>query len=118
MAPTIVNVNSPGVVVPVARVLIYCASKAGLVGFDRSLRRQLAGEVRVITLFPPSVETEMMEGVELPKISVEKCCREMMKRLAGDDDEIWIGQARIIPILARLMPRRILEIVNQSTKMK
>jgi uncharacterized oxidoreductase len=116
-APTIVNVNSPGGVVPVAGVLVYCASKAALVSFSRSLRRQLAGEVRVLTLFPPSVETEMMERVELPKISVEKCCKEMMRRLAGDDDEIWIGQARLIPILARLMPRRILETVNKATKM-
>ncbi|MDH3211291.1 MAG: SDR family NAD(P)-dependent oxidoreductase [Myxococcales bacterium] len=112
--PTIINVSSPGGVVPVTRVPVYCASKAALSSFTRSLRRQLVGKVRVIALYPPSVETEMMEGIDLPKISVEACSREIMRRLAGDDDEVWIGEGRYIPLFSRLAPGWIFEIVNRA----
>jgi len=112
---TIINVSSPGGVVPVARFPIYCASKAAVISFSHSLRRQLAPEVKVITLYPPSVDTAMMAGIGLPTISVDDCNREIMKRLARGRDEIWIGEARYIPILSRLMPKRILSIVNNAT---
>jgi uncharacterized oxidoreductase len=112
--PTIINVSSPGGVVPVSKFPIYCASKAAMISFSRSLRHQLAGSVKVITLYPPSVDTAMMAGVGLPTISTEACNREIMKRLARDDDEIWIGEARYIPILSRLLPRQIFRIVNKA----
>ena len=111
---TIINVSSPGGVVPVARFPIYCASKAAMISFTRSLRYQLAEEVKVITLYPPSVDTAMMAGVGLPTITVEECNREVMKRLARGSDEIWIGEARYIPIFSRLMPKRIFDIVNKA----
>ena len=111
---TIINVSSPGGVVPVARFSIYCASKAAMISFTRSLRYQLAEDVEVITVYPPSVDTEMMKGDDLPMISVDEFNREVMKGLARGRDEIWIGQARYLPILARLMPKRILGIVNKA----
>ena len=111
---TIINVSSPGGVVPVSRFPIYCASKAAMISFTRSLRHQLAEEVKVVTLYPPSVDTAMMAGVGLPTISVEECNREIMKRLARGRDEIWIGEARYIPIFSRLMPKRIFGIVNKA----
>jgi uncharacterized oxidoreductase len=85
-----------------------------MISFSRSLRHQLAGSVKVITLYPPSVDTAMMAGVGLPTISTEACNREIMKRLARDEDEIWIGEARYIPILSRLVPRQIFRIVNKA----
>ena len=111
---TIINVSSPGGVVPVARFPIYCASKAAMISFTRSLRYQLAEEVKVITLYPPSVDTAMMAGVGLPTITVDECNREVMKRLAQGRDEIWIGEARYLPILSRLIPKRIFDIVNKA----
>ncbi|MBW2294242.1 MAG: SDR family NAD(P)-dependent oxidoreductase [Deltaproteobacteria bacterium] len=112
--PTVINVSSPGGVVPVARFPVYCASKAAMISFTRSLRHQLAEQVRVITIYPPSVDTAMMTGVSLPTISVEECNRKIMKHLARGHDEIWIGEAQYIPIFSRLMPRRIFEIVNRA----
>jgi len=116
--PTIINVNSPGGVVAVAGFPVYCASKAAMISFSHSLRHQLRGAVRVITLYPPSVDTAMMDRVELDKVSVEESNREILKRLEGDDEEIWIGQARYIPVLARLVPKRIFRIVNEATRIR
>lgn len=112
--PTIINVSSPGGVVPIAHFPIYCASKAAMISFSHSLRRQLAETAEVITLYPPSVDTAMMKGVDLRTVSVEKCTLEIMKRLAKGRDEVWIGEARYLPILSRLMPRRIIDIVNKA----
>lgn len=114
--PTIINVSSPGGLVPVARVPVYCASKAALGSFSRSLRHQLGGRVRVITVYPPSVETEMMRDVDLHKISAQDCCREIVRRLEGHDDEIWIGEGRYLPVLARFLPNWTFNLVNRATK--
>jgi len=38
---TIINVSSPGGVVPISKVPIYCASKAALNSYTKSLREQL-----------------------------------------------------------------------------
>ena len=113
--PVIINVSSPGGVVPVSRFPVYCASKAAMISFTRSLRHQLAEEVKIVNLYPPSVDTAMMAGVGLPTISVEECNRKIMKRLASGRDEIWIGEARYIPVFSRLMPKRIFDIVNKAT---
>ena len=111
---TLINVSSPGGVVPVARYPVYCASKAAMISFTRSLRYQLAHELKIISLYPPSVDTAMMAGVGLPTISVDECNRKIMKQLARGRDEIWIGEARYIPIFSRLMPKRIFDIVNKA----
>jgi len=113
---TIINVSSPGGIVPVSRFPVYCASKAAMISFTRSLRHQLAEAIEVIALYPPSVDTAMMTDVGLPTVSVDACNREVMKRLARGHDEIWIGEARYIPILSRLMPKRIFRIVNNAAR--
>jgi len=115
-SPTIINVSSPGGVVPVARVPVYCASKAALGSLTRSLRHQLRGRARVVTVYPPSVETEMMRDVGIRKLSPYDCGREILRRLKGDCDEIWVGEARYLPVLARLAPRWTFGLVNRVTK--
>jgi uncharacterized oxidoreductase len=99
----------------VARVPVYCASKAALGSFTRSLRHQFRGKLRVVTVFPPSVETEMMEDVDIRKISAEACSREILERMESDADEIWVGEGRYVPILARLAPHWTFELVNRAT---
>lgn len=112
----IVNVSSPGGVVPLANVPMYSASKAALHSFSRSLRHQLAGEIEVIDLFPPSVDTEIMDNVHVKKISAEACVDEAMRRLARGGDEIWLGEGRVVPWLNRLAPRWMFALVNRGMK--
>ena len=56
----IVNVTSGLAFVPLARVPIYCATKAAMHSFTRSLRHQLADTpVEVVEVIPPAVNTDL-----------------------------------------------------------
>ncbi len=100
------------------QVPFYCASKAALHSYTVSLRGQLAGMLEVIEIYPPSVETEMMKGVELRTIGVDDFIKELMPRLEKGEEEIWIGEGRYIPILNRLAPKKTLALVNRATRFK
>jgi uncharacterized oxidoreductase len=109
--PTIVNINSPGGIVPVARFPIYSASKAGLHSYSLSLRRHLRGRVRVVEVFPPSVDTAMDPGIRRC-ISADDCAARILRGLDRGKDEIWIGDAMILRVLSILKPFSVFAIVN------
>ena len=114
--PVVVNISSPGGRIPVADVPVYCASKAALHSFTQSLRHPLAGRLRVIEVYPPSVDTAMMVDVKLEKGSVDEFTRKLMAHLAGEQDEIWIGEGRWVRVFERLAPRWIFGVVNRATR--
>jgi uncharacterized oxidoreductase len=56
----IINVTSGLAYVPISRMPVYCATKAGLHSFTQSLRHQMKGtSVTVIELAPPAVNTDL-----------------------------------------------------------
>ncbi len=112
----IMNVSSPGGLVAIANVPVYCASKAALHSYCESLRRQLNGSVRVIEMVPPSVDTAMMDSVELHKVSTEEFTGELFRRLTKGDDEIWVGEGRYIKWIHRLSPWLAARLANGSTR--
>jgi len=114
--PTIINVLSPLAHVPVANVPFYSASKAALHSYTQSLRSQLHGQVEVIEIYPPSVDTEMMNHVSIHKVSVDEFNKELMERLRNHGDEIWVGEGRHVRWLTRLFPKATYKLINKSTK--
>jgi uncharacterized oxidoreductase len=112
----ILNIVSLLGVMPKGNAPGYCASKAGLIAFSRSLRALLAngGGVQVCVAFPPLVDTPMTRGRGSNKMPVEAFVREMLEQLAAGRTEIRVGQAatllaldRVAPALAAWWTRRI-----------
>jgi len=116
----IVNVSSPAGLVPVTRVPVYSATKAALHAYTVSLRDQLqrrAGAgVEVVEIYPPGVATEMTEDVRRKQIGVDEFVTALMPRLERGDEEIWIGEGRVLPWLNRLAPKLTLRLVNQGVE--
>jgi len=101
----VVNVSSALAVVPKQSAPIYCATKAAMHNFTKSLRYQLEKTpVKVFEIIPAMVDTEMTKGRGKNKISPEALAVEALQGLASDRFEIRIGKTKILFFLHRLIP--------------
>jgi uncharacterized oxidoreductase len=91
--PAIVNVTSGLAFVPLARVPIYSATKAGLRSFTLSLRHQLAHTpIRVVEIVPPAVNTDLGgPGLHTFGVPVGEFADAVVERLREGDLEIPYG---------------------------
>ena len=101
----IINVSSGLAYVPMTGAPVYCATKAALHSWTRSLRHQLAQtSVNVFEVLPPTVDTEMTSSMETTKISPQAMAAETIKNLKKDNFEIRVGQAKVLYVMSRLVP--------------
>lgn len=101
----VVNVSSVLALVPKQSASIYCASKAGLHSFTRSLRWQLEEtSVRVFEIMPPLVDTAMTANRGTGKISPEALVSEFWNGFQRNRYEIRVGKAKAAGLIARLAP--------------
>lgn len=95
---TIINVSSGLGFVPIAKMPVYCATKAAVHSFTQSLRHQLKSEgIGVIELIPPAVETRLDQGKReqnIPfQLSVAAFIDASLQALQTEAEEIAIGSA-------------------------
>jgi uncharacterized oxidoreductase len=100
-AATLINISSGLAFVPLARVPVYCATKAATHSFCVSLRHQLKRtQVKVIELIPPWVDTELDQGRPRPPgrtpMPLPQFITEAMEGLSGDADEVLVGDAKFL----------------------
>lgn len=95
----IMNISSGLGFTPLARMPIYCATKAALHSLTMSLRYQLREtRIRVFEIIPPIVQSEL-GGVNRPEevyrsaMPAEVAVAEMIKALSSDTLEVAIGEA-------------------------
>lgn len=101
----IINVSSGLGIVPKQSAPVYCASKAALHSFSRSLRWQLeGGPVKVFEIIPPLVETPMTAGRGKGKITPAALVDEFWAGFVGDRTELRIGKTRLLFQLQRFAP--------------
>ncbi len=103
---------------PLPAATTYAASKAGIVGFAHSLRRELEEtDVSVLELVTPGVDTDMMDEVKrtyeghldaskLDGVEPEEWARQVADAIEKDDDQLNPGGGEW---LAKLAPKRLLD---------
>lgn len=111
--PAIVIVGSPAGLGPLANTPIYSTSKAGLHAYTLCLRHHLDGAIRVIEVFPPVVDTEMLSEKKWKKMSPDQCARKIVSGIESGQEQIWIGESKMFRLLRLVLPPgRLFRVVN------
>lgn len=112
----IVNITTGLVYLPKAELTFYCAAKAALHSYSRSLRWALRGApVEVCEVLLPLVDTNFHRGRlprNIPAISAEQAARVVLKGMARGESELRPGKSALARWLDFLAPRRGLAVVN------
>lgn len=112
----IVNITTGLVYLPKAELAFYCAAKAALHSYSRSLRWALRGEpVEVCEVLLPLVDTNFHRGrlpQNIPAISAEQAARLALKGMLRGAGELRPGKSALARWLDFLAPRRGLAAVN------
>jgi uncharacterized oxidoreductase len=108
----IVFVTSGYALVSPRRSPTYGAAKAGLRAFAKALRRQGAGrKLHVLEVIPPTVDTPATAHRKVKKVSPEAVATETLRALRSGRDEALVGEARLLPVLLRIAPRAVENLV-------
>ncbi|MGH9873666.1 MAG: SDR family NAD(P)-dependent oxidoreductase [Pyrinomonadaceae bacterium] len=101
-APAMIE-NRDGLIVNVASILAkvnlpalgnYCALKAALLSLSQALRADLRRQgVRVITVLPGTIDTDMSRDFDGPKMSAEQAAAEIIEAIRAERIETPIGDA-------------------------
>ncbi len=112
----IVNITSALAVVPKQSAPVYCAAKAGLHNFTRTLRYQLRQTpTRVFEVMPALVDTPMTAHRQVPgKISADRVVAEALRGMAKGRRSIYIERTRLLMALYRLSPAMAYHILRDE----
>ncbi len=101
-APAMIE-HGDGLIVNVASILAkvslpalgnYCALKAALLSLSQALRGELRPQgVRVITVLPGTIDTDMSRPFDGPKMSLEQAAAEIIEAIRAERIETPIGDA-------------------------
>lgn len=111
----VVNITTGLALAPKRSSPVYCATKAALRSFTRSLRYQTelaGGGVRVVEALPPLVETRMTAGRGSGKVSPAVVAHALIRGVEKGQDEIYIGKSRLLKVLYRLVPSLVERILK------
>jgi NAD(P)-dependent dehydrogenase (short-subunit alcohol dehydrogenase family) len=88
----IVNVATAFAKINLPLVGTYCATKAALLSLGQALRAYLAEHnVRVITVMPTTIDTDMSKGADVPKMTKEFVAAEILAAIREERHDPPIG---------------------------
>ena len=89
----IVNVATAFAKVNLPLVGTYCASKAALLSLGQALRAYLGDKgVRVMTVMPATIDTDMSKGADVPKMTKEFVAGEILRHIREETIDPPIGE--------------------------
>jgi short-subunit dehydrogenase len=88
----IVNVATAFAKVNLPMIGTYCASKAALLSLGQALRAYLTDYgVKVITVMPTTIDTDMSRGADVPKMTTEYVAGEILSAIRDEQHDPAIG---------------------------
>lgn len=88
----IVNVSTAFAKVNLPMIGTYCATKAALLSLGQALRAYLSEHnVRVITVMPTTIDTDMSKGADVPKMTKEFVAGEILDAIREERHDPPIG---------------------------
>lgn len=103
----IVNITSGLALSPKKSAPVYCATKAAMRSFSKSLRYQLSDSgspVRLFEALPPLVDTPMTQGRGSGKISPQAAAAAIIRGIENDTEEIYVGKSQLLRVVHRVAP--------------
>ncbi|WP_245688397.1 SDR family NAD(P)-dependent oxidoreductase [Vibrio sonorensis] len=104
---TWVYITSGLAIAPKQSSPVYCANKAGLRAFTKSLRAQAKlgkHPIRVCEAILPLVDTDMTRGRGKGKISAEEAAKQIVAGVDKEKPEIQVGITKVLMNVRKLFP--------------
>ncbi len=113
----IVNISSGLAVSPKTSAPIYCATKGALDSLTRTTRYRMEDgrlPIGVMHVVLPLVDTPMTTGRGSGKMTPEAVADAIADEISKDCDEVWIGKARMLRLLAAIAPGLAVRLLRNS----
>lgn len=111
----IVNVSSGLFIAPKKSASVYCATKAAIHSFTKTLRYQLEDtKVKVFEIIPSLIDTPMTQGRGQTKMQPEELVDEFMQNFGNDKLESYIGKTKLLKLIDRVSPRLACRIMKNG----
>jgi uncharacterized oxidoreductase len=102
----VVNVSSGLFISPKQSASVYCATKAAIHSFSKTLRFQLQPQgIRVFEIIPPLVDTPMTTGRGKGKLSAHQLAAAFVSDFERDRFESYIGKSKLLKWINRISPK-------------
>ena len=102
---TLIFIGSALARVPKKSTPVYCATKAALHSFVRTLRYQLDGShTEIVEVVPDLVDTAMTRDNPVKKITPQQLAGEVIRGLVRGRREIRVGRTTLLLALHRILP--------------
>lgn len=102
----VVNVSSGLFIAPKKSASVYCATKAALHSFSKTLRYQLEEtNIKVFEIIPALIDTPMTAGRGKSKITADELTDEFLRNFKADTFESYIGKTKWLRRIHRLLPK-------------
>jgi uncharacterized oxidoreductase len=112
----VVFLSSVVAIAPAPGFAVYSATKAAVHSLARSLRRELAGQVRVFDVLPTWVDTDLARSLEVSKLAPAAVAESLLRAMSRDRYEVLVGQAGVVALIDRLSPGLAEALVARATR--
>lgn len=111
----VMNVNSGLGLAPKTNSAVYCATKAALNSFSKSLGYQLEKtNIKVLQAFMPLVDTPMTGGRGSGKMTAHAAARNLIEGLIKEKLQNDIGKVKLLRFLQRVSPKLTEQIMKRG----